>query len=236
MKELEDYSWFPPIFRQYQMDYIGFMVNTFGVYKPLVNYITLHKNTPTLYDLCSGAGKPSIAIFKANKCFNNLILSDKFPQNIPYESNVLYNLNSVDVLHLKFEPQYTYTMLNAFHHFNALEKKQIVDNMLQANANAYIAEILQPNILTFFKILLATTLGTLLFTPFIKPFSLKRIFFTYIVPINIITIAFDGLVSVLKSNTKAQFDTMFKDKNVNTIILKNPMTTLVVLHIKANNA
>ncbi|MDQ3100808.1 MAG: hypothetical protein M3R08_05435, partial [Bacteroidota bacterium] len=61
-----------------------------------------------------------------------------------------------------------------------------------------IAELLQPNILCFLQILLVTTIGQVFLCPFVKPFRLERLFFTWILPINILTVVWDGLVSVVR--------------------------------------
>ena len=96
-------------------------------------------------------------------------------------------------------------MFNAFHHFDTSDQTKLVKRLKDNNANAFIVEILAPHYLFYFKILFTTTIGTLLLTPFLKPFSFKRLFFTYIFPINIFTITYDGLVSVYKSKSVRQY-------------------------------
>lgn len=231
MKELEDYPWFPSLLRQYQMDFIGFMVCTFNIYKPFVQYLNSLKTNSILFDLCSGTGKPAIHIFKQCKKFNHLILSDKFPNTLKDTSNIIYLKPSVDVLSLKFEPQNTYIMLNAFHHFSDIQQLKITEKVKENNAQLFIVEILEPSFICFIKILFATTIGVLLFTPFIKPFSLKKWLFTYIIPINIFTICFDGLVSVIKSKNNQQYQKLLQQPQVNVLYFKNYLASLTVIHI-----
>ena len=69
-------------------------------------------------------------------------------------------------------------MFNAFHHFNDMEKKQIIEKMIATKRPFLFAEILQP---------------------FVKPFSLKRLLFTYFIPLNMITVLWDGIVSVIRA-------------------------------------
>lgn len=213
------------------MDFIGFMVCTFNIYKPFVQYLNSLKTKPVLFDLCSGTGKPAIHIFKQSKKFNHLILSDKYPNALNENSDIIYIKTSVDVLNIEFNPQYTYIMLNAFHHFSDFQQLKIVEKVKENNAQLFIVEMLEPSFICFIKILFATTIGVLLFTPFIKPFSLKRLLFTYIIPINIFTICFDGLVSVIKSKNNQQYEKLLKQPQVDVLYFKNYLASLNVIHI-----
>ena len=82
IKELEDYSWFPPLLRRYQADYIGSMVAWLGVYRPLIPLATqlVNVNTPVMIqDLCSGSGIPAMYMQQQVKGFPKTLLSDKYP-------------------------------------------------------------------------------------------------------------------------------------------------------------
>lgn len=225
MKELEDYSWFPAVLRKFQTDYIGFVVSKFSIYEGFIEYLNKQNVKANIqFDLCSGSAEPASTIFKKSSSFNELLLSDKFPS---YPS-----IKNVDVLEAKFEDRFTYTMFNAFHHFDDKEKLQIVEKIKNAKAQAYFVEILEPNFLFIIKVLFATTIGTILISPFIKPFSFKRLFFTYIIPINIINISYDGIISVLKSRSLSQYQELFlNDKNVEVLRIKKDIRTLIVISI-----
>lgn len=226
MKELEDYSWFPKAFRNFQTEFIGFVVSKFNVYEPFINYIKSKKHKSTImFDLCSGSGEPAQSIYLKSNVFNEVMLSDKFPS-----SNTILKL---DVLNMNFEANKCYTMFNAIHHFTKEEKKQIVQKIKQVGAEAYFVEILEPTILFALKVLSATTIGNLILSPFVKPFSLKRLFFTYIIPINILTISYDGIISVLKSGSMEYYKELFKE-DVNVFRLKKNLFTLVVIEIKSD--
>ncbi len=234
MKELEDYNWFPPLFRNFQTDYIGFVVAKFNIYRNFIDFLNKQvHNKAVMYDLCSGSGEPAISIFSESKNYTNLRLSDKYPNlNFSKQANVLYIEESIDVLNIKFEEGITYTMYNAFHHFTDADKKNILQKCNAANANLYIVEILEPTFFFLVKVLTLTTLGVLLFNPFVKPFSWKRILFTYLIPINIVSITFDGVVSVLKSRSLSTYKKMCSDmKNVNVINLKKGISSLVVIEL-----
>lgn len=234
MKELEDYNWFPPILRNFQTDYIGFVVAKFNIYKVFVEFLTKQNTTAnSMFDLCSGSGEPAISIFLASNKFTSLQLSDKFPnQTFKSKLGINYIDESIDVLNMEFNEGVTYTMYNAFHHFTDTDKKNIIEKCNAANSNLYIVEILEPTFFFILKVLALTTFGVLLFNPFVKPFSWKRLFFTYIIPLNIITISYDGVISVLKSRSIKTYTDMFRNfENVKVFNLKKGISSLVVIEL-----
>ena len=175
MKELEDYPNFPTWLRNFQTEFIGFVVVRFSIYRDLIKYINaLSLPQQTMSDLCTGSGETAVHVFKECNCFSHLILSDKYPNNINYnDDKISYLPQSVDVLEMQFEPQICYTMFNAIHHFKDEDKQKLVQKMANSGSRCFFVEILEPKIFYFFKVLFVTTLGTLLFTPFIRPFSIK---------------------------------------------------------------
>ena len=98
---------------------------------------------------------------------------------------------------------------------------------------AFFVEILEPNPLCFLKVLLSTTLGTLVMTPFIQPFSLLRLGLTYILPVNILTITFDGVVSVFKSRSVHQYRKRLASvgSDLEVFRLRTGWTPIVVIHL-----
>jgi hypothetical protein len=236
VKELEDYPGFPSLLRNFQTEFIGYLVVRFNAYKAFVNYLdALFIPEKQMMDLCSGSGEPAISIFKNTGNFNRLVLSDKYPNPVPVNgANITYLEENIDVLQLKFEPGICYTMFNSFHHFSSAEKLKIIYRIQNRKARAFFVEILQPTIGCLLKILLLTTVGTILFTPFVRPFSFRRLFFTYIIPINLFTITYDGIVSVFKSYTVNAYRKLFAGygDSVKVFRLAKGLKSLVVIQVQ----
>ncbi len=236
VKELEDYSWFPSVLRNFQTEFIGFVVSRFNVYDAFIKHLNdLSLTEQSMTDLCSGSGEPAITIFRKSNCFSRLSLSDKYPGDLKTtDATITYEMKSTDVLDMEFKEGTCYTMFNAFHHFTDEEKVSIVQKIRHSGSDAFIVEILQPNFMVLMKVLFATTIGSLVLTPFITPFSLKRLFFTYIFPINILAITYDGIVSVFKSRTVRQYQDLLAEtgKPIHVFRLKSNLSTLVVIHIE----
>lgn len=236
MKELEDYHWFPQLLRNFQTEFIGAVVSWFNVYQPFIEHLkTLSLRPQQMIDLCSGSGEPAISIFRKSHVFNGLVLSDKYPNVLPNpDERIAYKKTPVDVMQMEVIPGVYYTMFNAFHHFGDEDKLRIAEKIAASGSGAFFVEILEPRIDCFIKVIFSATIGVLLFTPFIKPFSLLRLLFTYILPINILTITFDGIVSVLKSRSLTQYRKIFDSygNGVEVIRLTKGWTPLVIIHIQ----
>lgn len=237
MKELEDYSWFPSLLRKFQTEFIGFVVTRFNVYDGFLNHLTrLSLPGQPLTDLCSGSGEPAIHIFNNTRCFTHLFLSDKYPASQVIKSGEdSYAMARKDVLEMEFIPGSCYSMFNAFHHFSDEEKLKIVRKLHHSGSTAFVVEILEPDVICLLKVLFTTTIGCLLLTPIIRPFSLRRLFFTYLLPVNILTITYDGFVSVLKSRTTRHYRELFADQGdgIEVIRLKNGLSPVIVIQIHA---
>jgi ubiquinone/menaquinone biosynthesis C-methylase UbiE len=237
VKELEDHSWFPADLRNFQMDFIGFVVARLDVYREFVQHLKKFSLPQFMVDLCSGGGEPAISIFKKSNRFDRLVLSDKFPGTLGFRDNkISYLRQSADVLEMEFKPGTCYTMFNAFHHFTDDNKIKIAQKVQSSGSVAFFVEVLEPTVICFLKIFFATVIGTLFITPFIKPFSFKRLFFTYIIPINIFTIAFDGIVSVFKSRSVHQYQKLFNQCNtIEVLKLRNGFHPLIIIQIRQAN-
>ena len=209
IKELEDYSWFPAILRQYQMELIGMIVTVFGLYRNVANIIKTDlkmSNQTYIIDLCSGSGLPAIYIHQKLE-INDLktLLTDKYPQNVVLENGISYKQDSFDINDLNPGADNYYTMYNAFHHLSDDEQKRLIEKIIDSKSRLMIVEIVQPTLIDIGLVTFASTLGVLLICPLIKPHDWKRILFTYILPVNIITVLIDGYISVFKSISKNDY-------------------------------
>ncbi len=212
MKELEDYAWFPPLLRRFQAEYIGQLAAGTKVYRPVLPILKkmIDQHTPhQITDLCTGSTDPMQYLAKELASPQRIVLTDKFPLPRPGFSPGIHDIPQqvvlFDVLQDAFEPNQLYTMFNAFHHFTEAEQLALMQRV-KASGSAFLwVEILNPGFLNALKISAATTLGQLLLAPFVRPFSWLRLLFTYILPLNLITVTVDGLISVAKSKPLSHY-------------------------------
>jgi hypothetical protein len=209
--ELEDLPGFPALLRRQQVEFIGWLVDRCGIYAPVVPLVatTLAQlGRDQVTDLGSGSGGPIHFLLRDTRLAQvRFLLTDRFPSasatdepiaSTTHGGRLRWHAEPVDALAPQAPGHGPVTLFNAFHHFTPDQQRQLL--RAHADRGVLIFEVLQPSLSTFLKILITTTLGQLLLAPFVRPFRWERILFTYLVPLNLITIPWDGLVSVLRSS------------------------------------
>ncbi len=210
LKELEDYHWFPQWMRNHQMEFLAFMTLTFKLYQPIEAFfkLILHKQRHRQWtDACSGTGAPALYLRDQMNWPYPLILTDLYPMQhgITQQGQTFFLQNSVDILQQLPPGDGLISLFNSFHHFNHQQQKAILHRVATTNRIFFVAEILQPTLWSGFLVLFSTTIGQLMFAPFIRPFSVWRLVFTYLIPVHIFTTLIDGLISVIKSPNAKYF-------------------------------
>lgn len=209
--EFEDLTWFPQIFRDYLTDFLQFASNKFDIYAPVVPIIKkgLEKSgANTIIDIASGGGGGWLSLgkrlFAENKELK-IILTDFFPNIQAFqqtvnsaENNFEFVSSSVDARKVPPNLIGLRTQFLSFHHFRPQEAVQILQNAVDSQMPIAIFEAQERSILCFLAMLIAP-LNTLISTPFIKPFSLRRLIFTYLIPIIPLIVLWDGIVSALRT-------------------------------------
>lgn len=208
--ELEDLPGFPSVLRRQQVEFIGWLVDRFEIYAavaPLIATTLAQLGTNRITDLGAGSGGPIHFLLRdARLAHVNFLLTDRFPSHdetgdspdgTTGSDRMRWHPEPVDALAPQVPGDGPVTLFNAFHHFTPEQQRRLL--RAHAGRGVLVFEVLQPSPLTFLKILVTTTLGQLLLAPFVRPFRWERLLFTYLVPLNLITISWDGLVSVLRS-------------------------------------
>ncbi|MBU6323950.1 MAG: hypothetical protein KJS92_00545, partial [Bacteroidetes bacterium] len=135
-------------------------------------------------------------VFKESR----FLLTDLYPHAaLSLPERCTYLPTPADARYYEAIPGSSISFFNTFHHFSLEEQKAIIAGQLSKGHCLLVAEILTPDIWCALRILLATTIAQVLFAPFVKPFRLRRLLFTWIIPINLLTVTWDGLISVYKS-------------------------------------
>ena len=210
--EFEDLSWFPNSIREGGTDYLRYLLNAVGFYKPIIPVIsqTLDKiGEDQILDLCSGGGGAIQQIYDGlhkNSVKNiSITLSDKFPNINAYlhikqksHDKIDFKDFSVDANDVPKDIKGFRTMFSAAHHFSPESIKSILKNSVDNNRGIGIFDGGDKNIFTVLGIILFHPIAFLICTPFFKPFKFSRIFFTYIIPLIPLTTVWDGCISILR--------------------------------------
>lgn len=99
------------------------------------------------------------------------------------------------------------TLFTSFHHFHPEAARALLRDAVRNRQGIGVFEARQRTP----KALLLTALSplfVLLSTPFIRPFRLSRLLFTYLLPVVPLVVLFDGIVSCLRTYTPAELREM----------------------------
>jgi hypothetical protein len=212
LKELEDYPWFPSYLRKMQLEYVGWISVQLKLYQPVLELLSKFPSN-NWTDLASGSGWPAFYLQKNASHQIHYTLSDLYPDSVSNEVKKQMEVELEPLNLIDFQPQIGkhYSIFNAFHHFTSEQQKQLINKMKEARASCIIAEVLEPSLLCFSQVTLAAFILQPLTAWAMRPFSILRLIITYLIPIQLITVAWDGWLSVLKSKTVKQYKELLSE-------------------------
>jgi hypothetical protein len=208
--ELEDQQWFPSSIRNYGTDFLQFLSNKTSMYNPIIPLIkdVMEKSkTSTLIDLGSGGGG---GLLKINESLKKeipdlkIILTDFYPNIDAFErtkslaDNFDYETQSIDARDVPAELQGLRTQFLSLHHFRPVDAVKIIQNAVYSKSPLAIFEGQERSFSSILAMLLSP-ISVLFTTPFIRPFRIGRIVFTYLIPIVPLFVLWDGVVSSLRT-------------------------------------
>lgn len=208
--EFEDQKWFPAFLRNYGTDFLQFLSNKTKMYKPILPIIKkglLKSKSNQIIDLGSGGGGGLIWLneeLKKDIPELKIILTDFYPniKAFQYTKEQADNFDfieaPVDARNVPEELKGMRTQFLSLHHFKPNDAKLILQNAIKSGSSIAIFEG-QERSLPSILAMLFSPISVLLTTPFIRPFKLGRILFTYLIPIVPVFVLWDGLVSSLRT-------------------------------------
>jgi hypothetical protein len=210
--EFTDLGWYPASFRRIQTDYLQFVATLGAGHQnllPLFEKAMRQAGTTEILDLCSGGGGPWQRLqeqFRQAGLPVSVKLTDKYPnpaaiQKWAAAQGIEYLAEPVDALDVPAHLTGMRTLFEGFHHFRPAEAQSILRDAREKKAAIGIFEAsLKPpfGLILFLLAPLTTLLSYLLLTPFIRPRTLPRFFWTYLIPLVPLTTCWDGVVSLLR--------------------------------------
>jgi hypothetical protein len=100
----------------------------------------------------------------------------------------------VDARNISSELKGFRTFFTSFHHLGPEDAKQVLQDAVSKRTGIGIFESTRRDLFAFLWMLLLP-ITVWITTPWIRPFSIKRLLFTYLLPIVPLVLAWDGLVS-----------------------------------------
>ncbi len=233
--EFEDQKWFPHFIRTCMVDYLRFMINTFDIYKPsfkILGELIKRTGERKIVELCAGGGGAVERISEVlGAQVESITLTDLYPNEDAFtflsdkNPKIKFSLESVDVKNVPASYHGIRTIYSALHHFKPDDVKKILQNAVDSNSPIAIFEAAERNPFHMLAILFSTYLSFLIFTLFIKPIKLGRLFFTYIIPAIPLFTTFDGIVSVLRMYKPNELLALAKETDGKNYIWKSGIET-----------
>jgi hypothetical protein len=164
--------------------------------------------TVQILDLCSGAGGPWLTLSKALEQEEGLALNicftDKYPNVAAFDhakslGRIRFRFHSipVDATRIPDELDGFRTIFSTFHHFKPREAQAILQDAVNQRRGIGIFEAAGRRMVTLLLTFLIP-IGTLLLTPYLRPFRWSRLVWTYVFPIIPFVLWFDGIMSCLR--------------------------------------
>jgi hypothetical protein len=217
--ELEDEPWFPPGLRDLMTEYLQFMIEAtrpYAVVLPRLRAALERTGARRIVDLCSGGGGPWQSLYSAlrENLAVDLCLTDAYPNRPAFERlkaavpGIDACFDPVDAARVPPELAGFRTLFSALHHFRPEQVRAILADTVARGEGIAVFEATQRSPAAVTAALLLIPLMVLLTSPFIRPFRLSRLLWTYLLPVLPLAITFDGLISCLRTYTPAELEAL----------------------------
>lgn len=208
--EFEDQKWFPGFLRDYGTDFLQFLSNKSKLFKPALPILEKgleRSDTQDIIDLGSGGGGGWIWLneeLKKKVPGLKIWMTDLYPNISAFEftkrkaDNFEFISTPIDARDVPDELKGLRTQFLSLHHFRPEDAKRILQNAIDSGSSIAIFEGQERSFASILAMILSP-ISVLLTTPFIRPFKLGRIIFTYLIPIVPLFVLWDGVVSSLRT-------------------------------------
>jgi hypothetical protein len=208
--ELIDQQWCPAALRDHCTDYLAAVTQRMGLFDaaaPVLLRGLQAGGTDTVLDLGSGGSGPLPRLRELLEREHGrrprVLQSDLFPNTRAREraaaAGAEYLEQPVDAMRVPPELRGMRTLFNALHHFHPEDARAVLADAQARGIPIGVFEVVERSPRGVLSCLFIPLL-VLLFTPTLRPLSLWRLLFTYVVPVLPLAIFWDGLVSALRAH------------------------------------
>lgn len=213
--ELCDQSWWPSALRDAATDYLMAAISVGKPFDPLapkIGEVMARVGTDQIVDLASGGAGPwpeLAAVIGSTRGGRALqvTLTDRVPNRRAIararSAGLTYERCSVDARAVPGSLVGVRTMFDGLHHLRPADARAVLANAHRARVPIVIGEALSRRMSMLWTVVLIPLL-VLLLTPRIAPRSGWQLLLTYVIPVLPLVIAWDGLVSCLRTYRPAE--------------------------------
>jgi hypothetical protein len=223
--ELHELDWFPKVWRDLLTDVMSYFAEGFRPYRGVSEKLwdaMQACGATSILDLCSGAGQSALTaageIAAHHQVEVPVALTDKFPNLAAFrraaersQGKVTVVQDAIDATNVPGELEGFWTMFTSFHHFREPEARRILASAVARRRGIGVFEYTERNLMVWGPAILAMPLVVWIATPFIRPFTWRRVLWTNLVPVVPFLAAWDGMVSCLRTYSPAELLTLTPD-------------------------
>ena len=220
--EFHELWWFPSVWRDLVTDFLSFFFKAFRPYlcvAPVLAEALESSGSKCIVDLCSGAGQPVLSVLPAldrRGCsLESITLTDKYPNLVAFrsavdggEGRVKCIETSVDATAVPDALDGFRTLFTSFHHLRPAEARAVLSDARRKGEGIGVFEFTERNLWIWGIPVLLIPLLVWACTPFMRPFSWRRLLWTYVLPVVPLVAMWDGLVSNLRTYSISELESL----------------------------
>ena len=221
--EFDELSWYPALFRDAITDALRFLSNRLNIYGPAIprlKEVLTRLGCREIIDLGSGGSGPILLIQRRLEIKEGypvkVTLTDLFPNIEAFEKasaesggGIDYVTAPVDATDVSGDLAGFRTMFASFHHFKPEKARMILKDAWSKGVGIGIFEFTDRSP-AMFVVMLFSPILILLSTPFIRPLTWKKLFWTYLIPLIPLTGLWDGIVSYLRTYSPGELQQLVR--------------------------
>lgn len=215
--EIEDQTWCPASLRDAATDFLQFLLrltNSYSVIVPRLQAALASCGIHRIIDLAAGGSGPWPRLLPqllAGDASIQVFLTDKFPNHRGfaalqrrYPGQVTAVSTPVDAVAVPAELVGFRTLFTSFHHFSPDIAREVLADAVRQCQGIGIFEATQRSLSAILRILIPAPPLAVLTAPIAPPFRWSRLFWAYVLPALPALVAWDGVVSCLRTYTPSE--------------------------------
>ncbi|MFP6598016.1 MAG: class I SAM-dependent methyltransferase, partial [Candidatus Hydrogenedentota bacterium] len=194
--EIHEQDWMPESLRSATTDYLAYVEDVSKIYDPVVPVLAeaiRESGADRVVDLCSGGAGPwgrlqGLVSEELGKSIE-VVLTDLNPNRAAFEyvseklgAGISFSDAPVDVLDVPEGMSGFRTLFSSFHHFRPDDARKILGDAVAKGEGIAVVEATHRSLVGILP-MFHVPLIVWLVTPFIRPFRVSRLFWTYLVPL-----------------------------------------------------
>ena len=217
IRELHESRWFPQGLRDLVTDSLQFILNAIRFYDPVsarLRAAVSSAGADRVVDLCSGGAGPWLWLYTVLRAGGSqdleIVLTDKYPNLAAFENArsasqgaISYSTEPVEAAHIPPQLSGFRTVFSSLHHFSPAEIVAMLQDAANQRQGFGAFEGAQRRGKTIVGIILMPV-AAVIAAPFVRPFRLSRLFWSWIVPVIPAVLFVDGVLSCLRAYSPAE--------------------------------